>query len=190
MSKGKLTARQVATADPGKYEDGAGLRLVVSKSGSRRWVFRFMLNGRSREMGLGGFPDVSLAEVRDKAAEHRRQAKAGIDPIEARTEAQAETEKMPTFTACAARHIRAHRRGWKNAKHTRQWVSTLKTYARPEIGVKPVEETDELRLIRMPRTVRRGNGGRHDHGWSFFGRSNHYHRLVKGLRDCLFRQFL
>jgi len=70
MSKGKLTARQAATAAPGKYEDGAGLRLVVSKPGSRRWVFRFMRNGRSREMGLGGYSDVSLAQARDKAAEH------------------------------------------------------------------------------------------------------------------------
>jgi len=81
---------------------------------------------------------VSLAEARDKAVEHRKQAKAGIDPIEARKTEKAEAEKSPTFTTCAARHIRAHRRGWKNAKHARQWVSTLKTYARP--GLAPFYE--------------------------------------------------
>jgi len=139
MRTGKLKARQVATAAPGKYEDGAGLRLVVSQSGSRRWVFRFMLNRRSREMGLGGYPDVSLAEVRGKADEHRKQVKAGIDPIEARAEAQATTEKTLTFTSCAAQYILAHRNGWENTKHAHQWVRTLKTYARPKIGAKPVD---------------------------------------------------
>ncbi len=149
MSKGKLTARQVATADPGKYEDGAGLRLVVSKSGSRRWVFRFRLNGRSREMGLGGFPDVSLGEARVKAARHRKKVKAGVDPIEARKAGEVE---MPTFTTCAARYIRAHRGGWKNARHARQWVSTLRTYAHPEIGAKPVDAigTDDVLSILKP----------------------------------------
>jgi len=72
-----------------------------------------MLNRRSREMGLGGYPDVSLAEARDLAAEHRKQAKAGVDPIEARAEAQAELEKTPTFSTCAAQYILAHRNGWK-----------------------------------------------------------------------------
>ena len=64
----KLSPRKVATAGPGKYEDGGGLRLVVSPSGARKWVFRFTINGRRREMGLGSFPDVSLAEAREKAA--------------------------------------------------------------------------------------------------------------------------
>jgi len=152
MSKGKLTARQTATVAPGKYGDGAGLRLVVSKSGSRRWVFRFMLNGRSREMGLGGYPDVSLAEARDKAAEHRKKVKAGLDPIEARTEAQAETEKTLTFTSCAAQYILAHRNGWKNTKHAHQWVRTLKTYVRPKSGAKPVDAigTEEVLNILKP----------------------------------------
>lgn len=149
---GKLTARQVTTAGPGKHEDGAGLRLVVSRTGSKKWILRFTIDGKRREMGLGGFPDVSLDEARDLAAAHRKQVKAGIDPIEARTKAQAETEPMPTFTTCAARHIRAHRRGWKNAKHARQWVSTLKTYARPIIGAKPVDKinTDDVLAILKP----------------------------------------
>jgi len=152
MSKGKLTARTVATAGPGKHEDGAGLRLVVSKSGSRRWVFRFRLNGRSREMGLGSFPAVSLADARNLAAECWKQTKAGIDPIDARAEAEAATEEMPTFTNCAARHIRAHRRGWSNQKHARQWVSSLKTYARPVIGDKPVNaiSTEDVLSILKP----------------------------------------
>jgi hypothetical protein len=46
------------SASPGKHEDGGGLRLVVSQSGARRWVFRFTLSGRRREMGLGSYPDI------------------------------------------------------------------------------------------------------------------------------------
>lgn len=133
MAIHKLTPRKVATAGPGKYEDGGGLRLVVSNTGAKKWVLRFTIDGKRREMGLGSFPDVGLGEAREKVTEHRKQAKDGVDPIEAR---QTEPEKTPTFTTCAARYIRAHRWGWKNAKHARQWVSTLKTYARPEIGKK------------------------------------------------------
>ena len=67
---------------------------------------RFTIDGKRREMGLGSFPDVGLAEARDKATGHRKQAKAGIDPIEAR---QTEPEKTPTFTTCAARYIQIGR---------------------------------------------------------------------------------
>ena len=149
MAIHKLTPRKVATAGPGKYEDGGGLRLVVSNTGAKKWVLRFTIGGKRREMGLGSFPDVGLGEAREKATEHRKQAKGGVDPIEAR---QSEPEKTPTFTTCAARYIRAHRRGWKNAKHARQWVSTLKTYARPEIGKKKVDAitTEDILNILSP----------------------------------------
>ena len=149
MSIHRLSSRKVETAKTGKYEDGGGLRLVVSNGGARKWVLRFTINGKRREMGLGSFPDVGLAEARDKAGVYRKQAKDGIDPIEAR---QVEPEKIPTFTTCAARYIRAHRRGWKNAKHARQWVRTLKAYARPEIGSKKVDSicTEDILAILSP----------------------------------------
>jgi len=146
MAIHKLTPRKVATAGPGKYEDGGGLRLVVSNTGAKKWVLRFTIDGKRREMGLGSFPDVGLAEARDKATEHRKQAKESVDPIEVR---QTEPEKTPTFTTCAARYIRAHRRGWKNAKHARQWVSTLKTYARPEIGKKKVDAITTEDILKI-----------------------------------------
>jgi len=72
-----LTARKVETARPGKYEDGHGLRLAVSPSGARKWVFRFMRAGKRVEMGLGSAADVSLAQAREKAADARRLVKAG-----------------------------------------------------------------------------------------------------------------
>ena len=149
MAIHKLSPRRIATVGPGKYEDGGGLRLVASKTGAKRWILRFTIDGRRREMGLGSFPDVGLAEAREQAAAYRKQAKAGVDPIEAR---QTGIEKMPTFTTCAARYIRAHRRGWKNAKHARQWVRTLKTYARSAIGSKRVDiiGTDDILNVLTP----------------------------------------
>jgi len=144
-----LSSRKVQTAKPGKHEDGGGLRLVVSKAGAKKWVVRFTINSKRREMGLGSFPDVSLIATRKKASECRLMASESIDPIEAR---RTEPEKTPTFTTCAARYIRAHRSAWKNAKHARQWVSTLKTYARPTIGKRKVDEitTEDILKILSP----------------------------------------
>lgn len=62
----KLNARKVETVGPGKYGDGSGLQFAVSPSGSRKWTLRFMFGGKAREMGLGSFPEISLAEARDR----------------------------------------------------------------------------------------------------------------------------
>lgn len=163
MAKHKLNARKVATAPPGKYEDGEGLRLVVADSGTRKWVLRITVNGKRREMGLGSYPDIGLADAREKASEYRKQAKEGIDPIAARI---VEATRIPTFTTCAARYIRTHRKGWRNKKHARQWVSTLKIYARPFIGNTPIDcitTEDVLAVLNpvwktKPETARRIRG--------------------------------
>ena len=149
MAIHKLSVRKVATASPGKFEDGYGLRLVVSKSGAKKWVLRFTLHGRRREMGLGSYPSVGLADARTSALKCHRLVAKGVDPIEAR---RMEAKRIPVFTACAARYIRGHRHGWQNAKHARQWVSTLKTYARPVIGNKPVNAitTEDILQILSP----------------------------------------
>ncbi|WP_244208545.1 tyrosine-type recombinase/integrase [Vreelandella andesensis] len=144
----KLSPRKVATAEPGKHEDGGGLRLVVSKSGAKKWVLRFTLRSKRREMGLGNFPNTGLAEARRKAENYRKMAKEGTDPIHAR-ELEKQQQSTPTFTNCAARYIQSHRRSWRNAKHARQWVSTLKTYARPVIGEMPVDEIDTHHILNI-----------------------------------------
>lgn len=148
MAIHKLSPRKVATAGPGKHEDGGGLRLVASAAGAKKWVLRFTLKGSRREMGLGSFPDTSLADARRKAEHYRKLAKDQVDPIKAR-DAEQQEDSTPTFTSCAARYILAHRRSWRNAKHARQWVSTLKTYVRPEIGDLPVDEIDTQDIVKI-----------------------------------------
>lgn len=148
----KLSARKVATVGPGKHVDGGGLRLHVSESRSRSWVLRYTHLGRQKDMGLGSYPMVDLAEARDLAVKYKRIARSGVDPKRVRDRELSEIRAVPTFTTVAAQFIRAKRREWSNSKHGRQWVSTLKTYARPVIGNLPVDEvsTDDVLKILTP----------------------------------------
>ena len=129
--------------NPSLYPDGGGLYLQVTKGGARTWVYRFMLHGRAREMGLGPLHIVPLAEAREKARECRKLRHEGIDPIEARKAKHAEERLAAatalTFKECAERYIEAHKAGWKNPKHAKQWPSTLETYVHPVFGSLPVQ---------------------------------------------------
>ena len=81
-----LTPLAVKNAKPGRHADGGGLHLLVKPTGARSWVYRFMLGGKSRDVGLGtaGQGGMSLADARDEAAALRLKVKAGIDPLEER----------------------------------------------------------------------------------------------------------
>jgi integrase len=126
----KLSAAAVRNASkPGLYGDGHGLYLQVSVFGTKAWIFRFMLDGVARKMGLGPLHTVSLKEARAEALEARKLVRRGIDPIEAekakRRQEKLEAAKAITFKECADRYIEANRAGWKNDKHAEQWVSTF-----------------------------------------------------------------
>jgi integrase len=131
------------------------LYLQVTTSGGRSWIFRYRMDGKQREMGLGSVLAVSLAQARKAAAEYRDMVKAGTDPIDARgakrTEQAAERQKargVLTFDQCAEAYIAAHRHEWRNAKHGAQWVATLKEYASPHFGSIPVSRIDTADILR------------------------------------------
>lgn len=150
----RLSAAMVAKALPaGMYNDGGGLYLQVAKGGTKSWIFRFMLAGRAREMGLGSIHDFSLREARERAREARQLTADGIDPIEARRERQATTRAKAaneiSFADAAERYIKAHAAGWKNAKHADQWRNTLKTYAYPVIGSLSVASIDTAHITKI-----------------------------------------
>jgi integrase len=143
----RLTAVEVRAIDEkGMYHDGGGLYLQVSAAGARSWIFRFTLDGRAREMGLGPVHAIPLAEARKRAAECRRMRVDGVDPIEARSAHRGwkklEAARAMTFDACAAAYIAAHNAGWRNAKHREQWRNTLSSYAGPVFGSLPVQSID------------------------------------------------
>lgn len=150
---GRLTARMIAAlSEKGRYHDGDNLVLQIGPAGNKSWLFCYMLNGRSRAMGLGSAKLLSLQEARDKAFTLRRRLKLdGIDPIEERKAARARPV-VPTFAVFADEWITAHEPGWRNAKHAAQWRSTLLTYAYPVIGDLPLDAitTDDVMKIVEP----------------------------------------
>lgn len=147
-------------AQPGRYADGNGLYLVVDESGAKRWLLRVMVQGKRRDIGLGGLSVVSLAEAREKALEYRKLARSGGDPLAVK---RAASIVIPTFKA-AAESVHAEREAtWKNAKHGQQWINTLVQYAYPVLGdirVDRIDTPDILRVlspiwISKPETARR-----------------------------------
>ena len=150
---GKLTARMVASlSEKGRYHDGDNLVLQVGPTGNKSWLFCFMLNGRSRQMGLGSAELLSLQEARDKAFILRRRLKLdGVDPIEERKTGRARPV-VPSFRVFADEWITAQEPGWRNDKHKAQWRSSLRAYALPVIGDLPVDviATDHVMKIVEP----------------------------------------
>lgn len=142
-----LSARKVQTAKPGKYSDGGNLYLIVSPSGSRKWVLRFTWRGRPKEMGRGSAANVPLADAREKAAGARRKIAQGLNPIDERKR----DSGVPTFGEMADIVREALSAGFRNEKHKAQWRTTLETYAAPLRG-KPVDTigTDDLLSILKP----------------------------------------
>jgi integrase len=149
----------------GLHCDGGGLNLQVSKVSKRvtkAWVYRFMLAGRPRKMGLGAYPDISLASARDLAEGARKLLLQGIDPIAQRDDRRAalvvESAKAMTFKECAIGYIKAHQHEWKSAKHGKQWPSTLEQYVFPVIGPLPVAAIDTAQVVRVLEPIWRDKG--------------------------------
>ncbi len=154
-----LTPLAVKNAKPGRHADGQGLHLLVKESGARSWVYRYMLRGASRDVGLGpaGQGGISLADARDLAAALRLKVKAGIDPLVERQEAeaaalareQAAKASSVTFKAAAEAYMAANEGSWRNDKHRQQWKNTLTTYAYPFIGDLPVASITTAHVLQI-----------------------------------------
>lgn len=155
-----LTTLAVKNAKPGRHADGGGLHLLVKESGARSWVYRFMLNGKSRDVGLGaaaGSDAISLSDARDLASALRLKVKAGVDPLEERQQeaaqalatAQAAEIAGITFKAVAEAYIAANEGSWRNEKHRQQWRNTLATYVYPVMGELPVAEIGTPHVLKI-----------------------------------------
>lgn len=151
--------RQIKT--PGRYADGAGLYLNVLESGARSWVWRGTINGERVERGLGSAFIVPLAEARETALEWTRLARKGVDP---KKERDAARRAALTFEDAARRVWSEQVDGVaKNAKHAAQWITTLETYAFPQIGSRAVSEIEQADVLAVlspiwlekPETARR-----------------------------------
>ena len=161
-----LTAAGVRTAKPGIHVDGGGLMLVVTATGAAKWMLRYQIAGRRRDMGLGtarGPGAVSLAEARSQAEELRKLVRAGTDPLQRRdadaeaarmraeAEAQAARAEARTFQAVAEMHIAAHSDGWRSAIHRAQWTGSLEKHVYPLIGALPVASVGTEQVLAVLR---------------------------------------
>ena len=148
-----LEVRRLTT--PGRWSVGGvdGLALQVTAPDARSWVLRVTAAGKQRELGLGSFPSVTLADARERARALRAQLVSGEDPVAerqaARSAAAAERAAQQTFSALAAQYIAQHASGWKNAKHAAQWTATLKTYAEPVLGALLVRDITTAHVIQV-----------------------------------------
>jgi integrase len=150
----KLSAKAVEQQKrTGYFSDGGGLYLQVSPTHSKSWIFRFTLHGKQREMGLGSINAIGLAEARRRAGECRSLLHDGVDPIAVRNAVKAQEAltkaKAISFDRCSEAYVESQKAGWRNAKHTAQWTSTLKTYASPMIGVLPVQDIDTALVLKV-----------------------------------------
>lgn len=151
----KLAARKVETLrTPGRYGDGGGLALVVSKSGSATWVFRYRVRGSGKptELGLGSRTDVSLADARAQAATYRSMLAKGQDPGSEKRAERARQSSVPTFSEALELFIAQRGAGWRNAKHRQQWRNAVTQHAGAKFMVTPVDRigVDEVVTALLP----------------------------------------
>ena len=143
----------------GRYCDGQGLYLDVRPSGSRGWIQRLTIRGRRTELGLGGFPLVSMKEAREKAFANRKLAREGGDPLSEKRR----VESTPTFADATRQVWKQLRPGWRSPQHAQLWLSSLGRYAVPRIGKMPISEVTSADVIEilapiwhdMPPTARK-----------------------------------
>ena len=147
------------------YADGNGLNLKVVPSGSRWWVQRVTVGEKRHNIGLGGYPAVSLVEARELAAENQRLIRQGRVPLAEKHQTVEELKRpaIPTFAQAAEQVIEMRRPTWTNAKHASQWTNTSATYAFPVIGQKPVNEVTTADVLGIllpsgPPSLRRPAG--------------------------------
>jgi integrase len=150
----QLSPLKVKNAKAGMYADGGCLYLQVTpardgKRFNRSWIFRYRVNGRLRDMGLGSVDTLSLSEARERAREQRKQRLDGIDPIDARRALVAPPVDRVTFDQAAAEVIKSKEDTWSSAVHAAQWRDTLKTLASPFVGTKPVRDINTADVTKI-----------------------------------------
>ena len=155
----KLTAAKTKSlSKPGRYGDGDGLYLRIAPGGSKQWVLRIVVSGKRRDVGLGPYPAISLAQARHKAASYRVAVMDGRDPLAEKRKAE-----TPTFRQAMEEVFKLNQPRWKNAKHTISWRQTLEKDAMPIIGEMRVNEIGREEVLRIltpiwtgkPETARR-----------------------------------
>ncbi|MDC0883371.1 integrase arm-type DNA-binding domain-containing protein [Litorivicinus sp.] len=165
MAIHKLTDTKIRSLTSGKHDDGNGLRLYVSSPTAKRWVFRYTRHGKRPEIGLGSYPEVSLAHARDLAHKYRQKLSQGLDPKAVRIQLETNKISIPSFQDYAEQYIETYRSTWVQ-KSESQWRNTIDQYVNPKIGQVPVDEVSVEQILsvlkpiwtRIPETAKRLQG--------------------------------
>jgi integrase len=142
-------------AEAGRYRDpnSRGLYLQVSGPTAKSWILRYTVAGRTRDLGLGGFPAIGVKAARELALKARFDIEQGTDPLAQRAAQSAilaaRARRQLTFKSATTAFLDAHSGDWKNAKHKAQWSSTLSTYAFPVLGQVPVSEITAAQVLEV-----------------------------------------
>jgi integrase len=140
----RLSPAFIRKAPPGKWCDGAGLWLVVRDDGGAQWVLRVTVHGRRREMGLGGYPSLGLAEARKLAERWRNVAAMGRDPVKEReAEARAARREDISLTILTTDAFEARKAELKDDGAAGRWLSPLNIHVLPKLGKVPVTDLDQ-----------------------------------------------
>lgn len=171
LTKNKLTDRAVrGLSVPGYHSDGDGLYLQISKVGAKSWIFRYRFGESRRDMGLGAYEDVSLAEARNLRDGHKSELAKGVDPLAGRPatpgklasvkaakaavgeEAEAEPQHRPTLLECWSDYVAIQEGAWRGRKTKAGWMRSIESHA-ADIKHKPVEEIDEDAVLKVLRPI-------------------------------------
>jgi len=140
----RLSSQFVKSAPVGKHCDGAGLWLVKRDDGGAQWVQRVTVHGRRREMGLGGYPSLGLADARKLSERWRNLATAGRDPIKEReAEERAARREDITLEILTADAFESRKAELKGDGAAGRWLSPLTIHVLPKLGKVPVTDLDQ-----------------------------------------------
>jgi integrase len=177
------------------HADGNGLYLCVKPSGTKSWVFRFQLDGKRREMGLGALSVLEPVKARAEASRLKAKVAEGVDPLDERKadremqsalrkQAQLETRRAEmTFRKAAEHFIESRKPGWSNAKHAQQWSNTLATYAYPVIGKMPVADIEMVHILQVLTQETTGHDGEPAKLW--YAKPQSAYRLLGRIKTVL-----
>jgi integrase len=138
--------------DRGKHADGQGLWLVKRDKVFGKWTLRLVLGGKRREMGLGRWPDVSIAEARDRAAAARKSLRDGSDPITDRRKAKRTIRKL-TLREAIDGCFEAKKAELKRDGDAGRWMSPLNVHVISKLGAVPIEDVDQHQLLDVLRPI-------------------------------------
>ena len=136
----RLNAKQLLVLPKGKYHDGNGLYISISCKGKGKWSFRYRTHKKSREMGLGRFPDVSLFDARQHVLSSKQLLRKNIDPIDEKNRAEVlRQQQNKKFSEIADLYISTKKKDeWTDPKSEQAWRSTITNYAVPYLDKKPL----------------------------------------------------